>query len=227
MPLYEYRKNAENLVAVDAATRDSLVTGPAAVADALLAPLVKNAEQTGLSMGCDAWYGVDLPGAAAALLAAGQRAGLQVEVLYSHQFFQSPEAIDAYRKPYVGEDPSFGWVNDTGTLADLLDAEKVQQAVAQCQATAAGAVTVVIGPGANCQELAAVHTRQAYLDYTMQPLLWQMWDGALVPFGQAEQQKDYFWKNYYYNDFYLCARHGAKRLPGVSNCSGKPTQDVT
>jgi acetyl esterase/lipase len=25
----------------------------------------------------------------------------------------------------------------------------------------------------------------------------------------------------------LCARHGAKRLPGVSNCSGKPTQDVT
>jgi hypothetical protein len=26
---------------------------------------------------------------------------------------------------------------------------------------------------------------------------------------------------------FLCARHGAKRLPGVSNCSGKPTQDVT
>ena len=34
-----------------------------------------------------------------------------------------------------------------------------------------------------------------------------MWDGELVPLGQDAPQKDYFWKNYYYNDFYLLYRH--------------------
>src|SRR5690554_1131098 len=37
-------------------------------------------------------------------------------------------------------------------------------------------------------------------------MLWQMWDGELIPFGSDEPDKNYFWKQYYYNDFYLLYR---------------------
>lgn len=33
-----------------------------------------------------------------------------------------------------------------------------------------------------------------------------MWDGELVPFGSDVPAKNYNWKKYYYNDFYLLLR---------------------
>jgi mannose-6-phosphate isomerase class I len=42
---------------------------------------------------------------------------------------------------------------------------------------------------------------------TQQQLLWQMWDGKLVPFGQEVPHSKYFWKEYYYTDFYLLHYH--------------------
>ncbi len=34
-----------------------------------------------------------------------------------------------------------------------------------------------------------------------------MWDGDLIPFGQDNPKKDFFWKEYYYSDFYLLYNH--------------------
>ena len=38
-------------------------------------------------------------------------------------------------------------------------------------------------------------------------MLWQMWDGKLVPFGTEEPSKDYMLKVYYYCDFYMLNNH--------------------
>ena len=49
----------------------------------------------------------------------------------------------------------------------------------------------------------------------MQPMLWQMWGGELVPLGCVEPDRDYSWKMYYYCDFYLLYRqklHAFKKM---------------
>jgi hypothetical protein len=65
---------------------------------------------------------------------------------------------------------------------------------------------VVLGPGSACPLLAEKAGLVAYADFTMQPTLWQMWGGELVPLGQEEPDKSYSWKQYYYCDFYLLLR---------------------
>jgi hypothetical protein len=49
-----------------------------------------------------------------------------------------------------------------------------------------------------------------YADFTMQPLLWQMWDGKLISFGREEPAGNYTWKKYYYCDFYLLLKQKKK-----------------
>ncbi|MEO8411688.1 MAG: hypothetical protein ABI478_14065, partial [Propionivibrio sp.] len=56
---------------------------------------------------------------------------------------------------------------------------------------------------------------RAYADFTMQPLLWQLWDGKLIPFGQQQPQADYAWKKYYYCDFYLLYRQKKAALASM------------
>ncbi|MGH7969751.1 MAG: hypothetical protein ACREIC_13585, partial [Limisphaerales bacterium] len=46
-------------------------------------------------------------------------------------------------------------------------------------------------------------------------LLWQMWDGKLVPFGAESAAPDYQWKKYYYCDFYLLLRQKKKAFASM------------
>ena len=211
MPLYEYRKNAENPVPFSDAAKKNLIVGASAVCQ----HLVQAASSSGhRRVGLDGWYGVDWAGLRTGLQAAAQAQGIRAEVVHSASLFRSPAEIAEYRKPFVGEDPSFGRVNGEGVLEDLISPE-ARQALAKRLDAAAGGETLlfVVGPGATVPSLAGHYDLRGYVDFTMQPMLWQMWDGRLVSFGQEEPASGYFWKEYYYNDFYLLLRQKKAAFP--------------
>jgi mannose-6-phosphate isomerase class I len=208
MPLYEYRKNAENRIPVSRNLKHNLVTGTQAVC----AHIIRTAARTGKKrIALDGWYGVDWAGLRTGLESAAKEQEVNAEVLSSALLFRSPAEIEAYRKPFVGEDPSFGRVNGTGVIEDLMDSAKIA-ALAKRLGEAAGnkQLLIVAGPGAAIDALASGYDLRGYVDFTMQPMLWQMWDGKLVTFGQDAPTTDYLWKKYYYNDFYLLLRQKKK-----------------
>jgi hypothetical protein len=122
--------------------------------------------------------------------------------------YKSAEQIEEYQNQYETADPSFGWVNSTGVLSDLLDDNKVAALRKTIEVNRAkGVSTIVYGPGAAIAALRDQYATVLYADFTMQPMLWKMWDGKLEPFGHKQPTPDYNWKKYYYNDFYLLYRH--------------------
>jgi len=199
MPLYEYRKNAENRIPVTESLKSNLVLG--------LDPVCRKILQSGPRIAVDGWYGIDWGKFKERLLAVASAEGLNLEIISTASLFLSPEAISEYRKPFVGEDPSFGWVNSNGVMEDLMDRARVADLEQRLVTTGrAASLVVVLGPGAAIEQLSASYDTRVYLDFTMQPMLWQMWDGQLVPFGQETPAADYLWKQYYYCDFYLLLR---------------------
>ena len=201
MPLYEYRKNAENHVAVPAAVKNSIVCGAPAVCERLVKLLVARKNQV---LAVDGWYGVDWQALAAGLRTAAKKRKLALEIIHSADLFRSETEIEQYRQPFVTDDPSFGKVNGTGVIEDLLDPAKV--AALKQRLAAKTAPMVVIGPGAAVAGLSGLYDVRCYADFTMQPLLWQMWDGKLATFGRTEPAVNFLWKKYYYCDFYLLLR---------------------
>lgn len=200
MPLYEFYDNALNVIPLTDEQRGevSFGTGPT-IAD--LADRI----QAGASVGIDGWYGVDWPALIDPLLAKLRERGLQADAVSTSTIYRSQDEIAEYQKTYETDDPSFGWVNSDGVLQDLLDPSRVEELRQRLGAVGDG-VLIVYGPGACVTELQAAYALRAYADYTMQPMLWQMWGGELVPFGRDEPEADYAWKKYYYNDFYLLYR---------------------
>jgi hypothetical protein len=215
MPLYEYRTNAENHVSVPETVAATFVQGTTAVADALITAVAGRARSAGAALGLEAWYAVDRTAIATALAAAAQQAGLRAVCIDSACLFRPAADIAAYQQPHVGQDPSFGVVNDAGTLADIIAPAAVADLASRLSATTAGEVLIVIGPGACIDELFGKYAATAYLDFTMQPLLWTMWGGGLVPFGSTTADPGYHWKRYYYNDFYLLYRQKKALLPRI------------
>lgn len=207
MPLYEYRKNATNTIAVSAAVVGSSLAGNSAVCSRLI-EAVRAAAQGGTArLAIDGWYGVDWQALCTGLTAAATDQGLSSEILPTKGLYLPADQIDTYRQPFVTDDPSFGRVNGTGVLDDILDPAAVASLKARLDSNPAGAdVLIVAGPGAAVAALADSYDLRAYADFTMQPLLWQMWDGKLVPFGRDEPDPGYLWKKYYYCDFYLLLR---------------------
>lgn len=201
MPLYEYRKNAENRVAVPAVVKNSIVCGASAVCERLVRLLGK---RKNTAMAVDGWYGVDWTALADGLRKTAKKRNLPLEIIHSAELFQTEAEIEKYRQPFVTDDPSFGKVNSTGALKDILDAGKV--AALKKRLAAKSATLVVMGPGAAVAELSGLYDVRCYADFTMQPLLWQMWDGKLVTFGRTSPAADFLWKKYYYCDFYLLLR---------------------
>ena len=201
MPLYEYRTNAENRVSLKPESAASYTTGTAAVADQIIA----GAGTTG-AVGIDGWYGVDFASIAAAVRDAAERAGVTVEFVHSSSLFKAPAEIARYQTRYETDDPSFGWVNSDGSLQDIMDEKAIAETAAAIKDRSRSGILVVHGPGALIDALAPLYTHRVYADFTMQPMLWQMWGGELIPFGQTEPEKDYYWKKYYYCDFYLLYR---------------------
>jgi len=160
----------------------------------------------------DGWYGVDWAHLRKGLLAAAKAKCLSLKFVSIMGLYKPEADIENYRQPYVTDDPSFGRVNRNGTLADLFDRQKMADLKNQLAARTGDAadVIMVLGPGADIEELAGLIDVRFYADFTMQPLLWQMWDGKLITFGREEPAGNYTWKKYYYCDFYLLLRQKKK-----------------
>ncbi|GAB4168403.1 MAG: hypothetical protein Fur0032_06670 [Terrimicrobiaceae bacterium] len=212
MPLYEYRKNAENPVPLSDELKSTIRVGPDAVADTLVRAAFDRPSKTLL---VDGWYGVDWKSLRAGLEATAVRAGCAPSSVTIHATsgLYRDDLAD-YRKRFVTEDPSFGWVNSDGVLADILDPARL--AALADDIRKADGLCIVLGPGAAVPELCQDGGLVAYADFTMQPMLWQMWGGELVPLvplGSDEPDGNYIWKQYYYCDFYLLLRQKKAVFP--------------
>jgi hypothetical protein len=206
MPLYEYRKNAENPVTLPGTLKSTIRVGTEAVAEELLRLALANPSRTLL---VDGWYGVDWKSLRASLETAAASAGAAVTVHTTAGLFR--DDLGGYRQRFVTEDPSFGWVNSDGVLADILEPARV--AALAGEIASGDGLRIVLGPGAAVPELCATGGLVAYADFTMQPMLWQMWGSELVPFGCEEPDATYSWKQYYYCDFYLLLRQKKAVFP--------------
>lgn len=196
MPLYEYAKNAENHVDLKG-KQSRAVIGTNQVVRTLAELCQKG------PVAADGWYGVDWK----VFRHEMEQACPGLLCVHAYSVYQSQEKIAAYQKRYETDDPSFGWVNSDGSLEDLIDQEKVQALTEKIrQAREEGRAILVYGPGAAVRPLLDEYETLVYLDFTMQPMLWKMWGGTLEPFASIEPVKDYSWKKYYYNDFYLLYR---------------------
>ncbi|MGA2633942.1 MAG: hypothetical protein ABSF16_06890 [Terracidiphilus sp.] len=166
-----------------------------------------------VTVAIDGWYGVDWAELKAGLINVAKASGLSIEIVSTAGLYQSEDEVENYRRPFVTDDPSFGRVNGKGVLEDILDSNKVG-ALKERLAAPANQITkdalVVVGPGAALAELEDLYDLRLYADFTMQPLLWQMWDEKLVAFGSDNPAANYTWKKYYYCDFYLLLRQKKK-----------------
>lgn len=200
MPLYEYYENALNDLGLTDLPES--YTGTDAAIQALAQHLAPGAR-----IGLDGWYGVNWDSLLERLSAAAADRGVPLDVVNIYDAFVPSGRIAEYQKTYETDDPSFGWVNSEGVLEDLMD-DGLVAALHERLAQAAGTerATLVFGPGACVAGLSNAYDTRVYVDFTMQPMLWKMWGGELVPFGSREPDPHYAWKKYYYNDFYLLYR---------------------
>lgn len=197
MPLYEYKKNAENRISLPKGMEKNIFCGSKEVIKSITSKI--RSLKNGLVL-FDGWYGINW-GKIVTQLKVGLPDAQFTNIV---SLFKPIEMIEKYRKPFITDDPGFGWVNDKGIVEDLIDEEKItsfRQSVLK-----ATRINILYGAGSAVKSLVSDAELVYYFDFTMQPLLWQMWDGNLVPFGRSNADKNYNWKNYYYNDFYLLLR---------------------
>ncbi|MGP8269179.1 MAG: hypothetical protein ACLQLH_03850 [Terracidiphilus sp.] len=177
--------------------------------------LIEERKQAGkpVTVAIDGWYGVDWAGMKVCLTDLANASSLSIEIESTAGLYLAEDEVEKYRRPFVTDDPSFGRVNAKGVLEDILDSHKVD-ALKERLAVPANRIAkdalVVVGPGAAVADLEDLYDLRIYADFTMQPLLWQMWDGKLVAFGSDSPAANYTWKKYYYCDFYLLLRQKKK-----------------
>jgi hypothetical protein len=215
MPLYESRTFAENVITVPDAWREALVIGPEDVIATLVGLIANRSERARpLRLACDGWYDIDWPAITAALQRQATAAGVAVTLRPMVEVFQAREAIDAYKQPFTEtDDPGFGVVNTDGHISDLLDSNKLDALRADLLGATGVDAIIVYGAGAAVPELVDAYDVRIYFDKTRQPILWEMWDGKLTPFGWDVPKADYGWKEYYYCDYYLLDRQKEFLLP--------------
>jgi len=209
MPLYEDRKNSENKIKVSPDVKRSILSGNAEVS-AKVAEIVKSQKaktSKPVIIAIDGWYGVNWPVIVETFSQKAITGGIRVSIEKFSLVLKSPEEIESYKKPFLTDDPGFGFSNTRGKMEDILDASKVEALKNKLQDTIDADLVIVYGYGSTVAELNDIYDFRVYADNTQQQLLWQMWDGKLVPFGQDEPKKDFFWKEYYYTDFYLLHNH--------------------
>jgi hypothetical protein len=206
MPLYEYRKNATNRIRLPLQVQEAIVCGTQPVLRHIVTLLrEKNKPGHPVLAAVDGWYGVDWARLRTGLSEEARTQGLSLEIISAMGFYKAEADIENYRRPHVTDDPSFGFVNRNGALEDILDERKIAALQTRLAARSADgpAAIIVLGPGAGLTAGEGLFDLRFYADFTMQPLLWQMWDGQLVTFGRDEPATSYSWKKYYYCDFYL------------------------
>jgi len=208
MPLYESRKHAENRITLKPEWRDAVSIGPDAVMKVILQRIAANqGRNRALRMAFDGWYGIDWPSVVAALESQTAAAGLKISFRVILGAFKSREEIAAYKRAFTETaDPGFGVVNTDGHISDLISPEKLAALRDDLAAVSGVDAVIVYGPGAAVPELSDRYDLRFYFDKTRQPILWEMWDGKLIPFGWSEPNHGYGWKEYYYCDYYLLDR---------------------
>lgn len=214
MPIYENRRNAENIISLPENFTAQVIIGTDSTLDFIVSTLEKLDRPSVVSF--DGWYGVDWEAILSNLTGKAKTKGLDIRTLNFAQAFKPGEEMDAYKKEFLTDDPGFGKVNSKGTLDDLLskasldeikhEAEKVLSGTDRC-------ILIIYGPGSQADELNHLYREKFYFDKTADPMLWDMWTGELVPFGYLGPKKDYGWKEYYYCDFYLLNRQKNRALP--------------
>lgn len=214
MPLYEYDTNADNMLAIDESANDRILVGT----DNVIANLTSIIQQhhartsTAAILALDGNYGVQWDALLTRLSEAAERAGLVLEPIHINTVFKSQEEIDAYKAPFITNDPSFGYENSTGRIQHIMDMEKVNalraklEKARECRTSTLSAV-VVFGSGAAIEELNGVYDYRCFFEMTVAPIMQHLWAGTLVPFGNYKPRKDYTWKELYYVDFNLLANH--------------------
>ena len=203
MPLYEDRRNAENKIKVSNECLDSVIVGTKNSLDALLDSIAKKAAMLGRGpvVALDGWYGIDWNIISKSLLSADTDKAI-AKAININGVYLDEEKIAEYKKDYITDDPCFGKVNSQGSIYDLMDNAKLESMVSELSGKNEKAV-IIYGCGSAIPELSDVIDMTVYLDKTRQPILWDMWEGKLIPFGTNEPKSDYFWKEYYYCDYYL------------------------
>jgi mannose-6-phosphate isomerase class I len=208
MPLYEYKKNAENRISIDPVLRDQIISGPTPVCKRLCEAIAKRAtDGRPVRVALDGWYGIAWPKLIAEIQAQAAETGLKLKAQSIVSVFRSPDEIANYRRKFtVTSDPGFGAVNDEGRLIDLIDTAKLNSLRRELTEAPSSEHQIVYGPGAALAELDNCYDLKVYFDKTRQPILWELWEGKLVPFGRDDPQPDYRWKDYYYCDYHLLDR---------------------
>jgi len=208
MPLYESRKDAENRITLKPEFRDAVSIGPDAVMKVILQRIAVNrGRNRALRLAFDGWYGIDWPSVVAALESQAAAAGLKISFRAILGAFKSREDIAAHKRAFTETaDPGFGVVNTAGHISDLIPPEKLAALSAELAGVSGIDAVIVYGPGAAIPELSDSYDLRFYFDKTRQPILWEMWDGKLIPFGWSEPDRGYGWKEYYYCDYYLLDR---------------------
>jgi len=217
MPLYEDRTHAENKIPFDSALADQIVIGlePVIARIVELIQQVSAAQHRPARLAFDGYYGIDWQATVAALSRAARAASLELEIRSANALYKPQAEIEAIKKRYTDiGDPGFGWVNLDGKEEELMLPEAIQEMKASLEAVKAGKTSLIVyGPGAAIPDLVDQYDLVFYFDKTRQPILWDMWDGKLVPFGRDEPKKDYYWKEYYYFDYYLLDAQKSFLLP--------------
>jgi hypothetical protein len=209
MPLYEDRTNAENKIKVKAETKKSVIVGNNNVSNKILQIIKEQKARSGktVKIAIDAWYGVSWVTIIELIKQAESLNGLHFIYESFASVFKGKDEINTYKKPFLTEDPGFGWSNTEGCIMDIVDVRKLDSLKEKIAKETSVDAIIVYGYGSTIAESKDYVDIRFYADMTQQQLLWKMWVGELVPFGQDKAKKDYFWKEYYYCDFYLLHHH--------------------
>src|SRR5450631_941360 len=150
MPLYEYRKNAKNLIPLPLEVQKAIVVGTDPVLNRVVALLLNiRQHKRHITAALDGWYGVDWVNLKKGLLSAAKAQGLSLKFVSVMGLYKPEAEIESYRQPHVTDDPSFGRVNRNGTLEDVFDRQKITDLKTRLDTPAAddAEVVMVIGPG--------------------------------------------------------------------------------
>jgi hypothetical protein len=210
MPLYENDRNAENRIKVKKEWSDAVVFGTSEVLAEMCRTLRNSfsVKKRCVTVAFDGWYGIQWKEIVTSLQKDLKNEKLSAEAVHINTVFKPPDKIEAYKEPYFSDDPSFGIVNTDGMIRDIVDEAKLDElrstlSTIQEENGVGLQVFIVYGPGAAIPDLNDSYDLRFYFDTTKQSVLWKMWGGELIPFGQSHPKKDYWWKEYYYCDFYL------------------------
>ena len=208
--LYEYSVNAENKIDVDEETAKSITYGTSETICRIVHIVLEHYEKTGkaCTIAFDGNYCVNWSEILKLLEADAKKHGISIQSENICGVFKSHEEIAEYRKPFLTDDPAFGYENQDGLIQDIMDMDKVADlgkrltdiSETKCDNPKA---YIVWGSGSAIKEIEDCYATKFYFEMTKDPIMWSFWGGKLVPFGYKEPDPNYIWKDLYYIDFHL------------------------